>query len=60
MADLSPAGPGLRSAHFPGRRLSEALLPRNSRRARSSASPRSAAGTRCAASASAWWSAPCC
>ncbi|MEV6208805.1 MFS transporter [Kitasatospora sp. NPDC051914] len=27
MADLSPAGPGLRSAQFPGRRLSEALLP---------------------------------
>ena len=27
MADLSPAGPGLRTAQFPGRRLSEALLP---------------------------------
>ncbi|GJF30776.1 MFS transporter [Kitasatospora sp. NE20-6] len=27
MADLSPAGPGLRSAQYPGRRLSEALLP---------------------------------
>ncbi|PBC77287.1 putative MFS family arabinose efflux permease [Streptomyces sp. TLI_235] len=26
MADLSPAGPGLRSTQFPGRRLSEALL----------------------------------
>ncbi|MFD9125083.1 MFS transporter [Kitasatospora sp. NPDC059571] len=27
MADLSPAGPGLRTAQYPGRRLSEALLP---------------------------------